>query len=131
MVPGRRIRDRFESGKTITASYGKAHYSMWRFWQWCRKQRLLDLQPPSETFQSFAWLDGLSKVDKSFGFTLGCAIMQAAKICNNMALAVSMAGVSEALLLGQKLGVDAHTLSDIFNCSSARCWSRYGQRAIG
>jgi len=50
---------------------------------------------------------------------------QAAKVCNNLALAISMAGVSEALALGQRLGIDAHTLSNIFNSSSARCWSRY------
>jgi 3-hydroxyisobutyrate dehydrogenase-like beta-hydroxyacid dehydrogenase len=49
----------------------------------------------------------------------------AAKVCNNLALAISMAGVSEALALGQRLGIDAHTLSNIFNSSSARCWSRY------
>ncbi|KAG0629964.1 hypothetical protein M758_1G142800 [Ceratodon purpureus] len=47
----------------------------------------------------------------------------AAKVCNNLALAVSMAGVAEALALGQQLGIDAHTLSNIFNSSSARCWS--------
>lgn len=50
--------------------------------------------------------------------------LQAAKVCNNLALAISMAGVSEALALGQQLGIDAHTLSNIFNSSSARCWSR-------
>ncbi|XP_066376208.1 probable 3-hydroxyisobutyrate dehydrogenase, mitochondrial isoform X2 [Miscanthus floridulus] len=48
----------------------------------------------------------------------------AAKICNNMAMAISMLGVSEALALGQNLGIKATTLTDIFNCSSARCWSR-------
>lgn len=47
----------------------------------------------------------------------------AAKICNNLALAVSMAGISEALALGQRLGIDAHVLSKIFNASTARCWS--------
>uniref|UniRef100_A0A7I4FLV3 3-hydroxyisobutyrate dehydrogenase n=1 Tax=Physcomitrium patens TaxID=3218 RepID=A0A7I4FLV3_PHYPA len=47
----------------------------------------------------------------------------AAKVCNNLALAISMAGVAEALALGQQLGIDAHTLSNIFNSSSARCWS--------
>lgn len=50
---------------------------------------------------------------------------QAAKICNNLAMAVSMLGISEALALGQSLGVAASTLTKIFNCSSARCWSRY------
>ncbi|KAL3520263.1 hypothetical protein ACH5RR_018412 [Cinchona calisaya] len=47
----------------------------------------------------------------------------AAKICNNLAMAVSMLGVSEALCLGQKLGIAASTLTKIFNSSSGRCWS--------
>ncbi|KAK3002455.1 hypothetical protein RJ639_022449, partial [Escallonia herrerae] len=46
-----------------------------------------------------------------------------AKICNNLAMAVSMLGVSEAFALGQSLGIAASTLTSIFNCSSARCWS--------
>ena len=40
-------------------------------------------------------------------------------------MAISMAGVSEALAIGQSLGISASTLTRIFNCSSARCWSRY------
>ncbi|KAH7568466.1 hypothetical protein JRO89_XS06G0003400 [Xanthoceras sorbifolium] len=48
---------------------------------------------------------------------------KAAKICNNLALAVSMLGVSESLALGQSLGIAASTLTKIFNSSSARCWS--------
>ncbi|KAF3789729.1 putative 3-hydroxyisobutyrate dehydrogenase [Nymphaea thermarum] len=47
----------------------------------------------------------------------------AAKICNNLAMAVSMAGVSEAYALGQSLGITAKTLAKIFDSSSARCWS--------
>uniref|UniRef100_A0A7N0T183 3-hydroxyisobutyrate dehydrogenase n=1 Tax=Kalanchoe fedtschenkoi TaxID=63787 RepID=A0A7N0T183_KALFE len=47
----------------------------------------------------------------------------AAKICNNLALSVSMLGISEALALGQSLGMSATTLTKIFNSSSARCWS--------
>ncbi|XP_021888498.1 probable 3-hydroxyisobutyrate dehydrogenase, mitochondrial [Carica papaya] len=47
----------------------------------------------------------------------------AAKVCNNLAMAVSMLGVSEALALGQSLGVSASTLTKVFNTSSARCWS--------
>ncbi|XP_046846457.1 3-hydroxyisobutyrate dehydrogenase, mitochondrial-like [Xenia sp. Carnegie-2017] len=48
---------------------------------------------------------------------------QAAKICNNMLLAISMIGVSEALNLGQNLGLDPTLLSDVINKSSGRCWS--------
>ncbi|KAL4587437.1 hypothetical protein LXL04_000308 [Taraxacum kok-saghyz] len=47
----------------------------------------------------------------------------AAKICNNLAMAVSMLGVSEAFVLGQSLGIKASILTKIFNSSSARCWS--------
>ena len=38
-------------------------------------------------------------------------------------LGASMAAVAEGLSLGQQLGIDAKTLSRIFNTSSARCWS--------
>ncbi|DBB16316.1 hypothetical protein WJX82_001354 [Trebouxia sp. C0006] len=48
---------------------------------------------------------------------------QAAKVCNNLVLGVSMAAVAEGLALGTKLGLDPKLLSDIFNSSSARCWS--------
>lgn len=40
-------------------------------------------------------------------------------------MAVSMLGVSEALALGQSLGISAKTLTKVLNSSSARCWSRY------
>ena len=48
---------------------------------------------------------------------------QTAKICNNLLLAISMIGVSEAMNLGVSLGIDAKVLSDIINTSSGRCWS--------
>ncbi|CAE1291603.1 HIBADH [Acanthosepion pharaonis] len=48
---------------------------------------------------------------------------QAAKICNNMLLAISMIGTSEAMNLGIKLGLDAKMLAHILNVSSGRCWS--------
>ncbi|XP_021661295.2 probable 3-hydroxyisobutyrate dehydrogenase, mitochondrial isoform X2 [Hevea brasiliensis] len=53
----------------------------------------------------------------------GAGTGSAAKICNNLAMAVSMLGVSEALALGQSLGIEADTLTKVFNSSSARCWS--------
>ncbi|XP_031129427.1 probable 3-hydroxyisobutyrate dehydrogenase, mitochondrial isoform X3 [Ipomoea triloba] len=46
-----------------------------------------------------------------------------AKICNNLAMAVSMLGVSEAFALGQSQGIASSTLTKVFNSSSARCWS--------
>ncbi|XP_058196969.1 probable 3-hydroxyisobutyrate dehydrogenase, mitochondrial isoform X3 [Rhododendron vialii] len=53
----------------------------------------------------------------------GTLTFMAAKICNNLALAVSMLAVSEGFALGQSLGISATTLTKIFNSSSARCWS--------
>lgn len=48
---------------------------------------------------------------------------QAAKICNNMLLAVSMIGTGEAFNLGQKLGLDPAKLFDVISTSSGHCWS--------
>ena len=48
---------------------------------------------------------------------------QAAKICNNMILGISMIAVSEGFALGEKLGVDAQTLFDISSTASGQCWS--------
>ena len=48
---------------------------------------------------------------------------QAAKICNNMILGVSMIVVSEAFLLAEKLGLEAQKLFDISSKSSGQCWS--------
>lgn len=53
----------------------------------------------------------------------GPGLGQAAKICNNMLLGISMAGLCEVLLLGQKLGLEAGLLSSIINTSSGHCWS--------
>ncbi|KAL6053216.1 3-hydroxyisobutyrate dehydrogenase [Balamuthia mandrillaris] len=48
---------------------------------------------------------------------------QAAKLCNNLVLAISMIGVAEGMNLGVQLGLDPKVLAGIFNTSSARCWS--------
>lgn len=48
---------------------------------------------------------------------------QAAKLCNNMMLGISMIGLSEAMNLAIRLGLDAHTFADIINNSTGRCWS--------
>ncbi len=48
---------------------------------------------------------------------------QAAKICNNMLLAISMIGVAEAMSLGAALGIEPKVLAGIINTSSGRCWS--------
>ncbi|WP_194755860.1 3-hydroxyisobutyrate dehydrogenase [Aliidiomarina indica] len=48
---------------------------------------------------------------------------QVAKICNNMLLAVLMAGTSEALALGRAQGLDPAVLSNIMLQSSGRNWT--------
>lgn len=53
----------------------------------------------------------------------GVGTGEVAKLCNNLVLGISMIGVSEAMNLGQKLGIDATVLAGIMNSSTARCWS--------
>ncbi len=48
---------------------------------------------------------------------------QAAKICNNMILGISMIGVSEAFILAEKLGLDHQALFDVASTSSGQCWA--------
>ena len=48
---------------------------------------------------------------------------QAAKICNNMILGVSMIAVCEAFALADRLGLDRQRLFDISSKSSGQCWS--------
>ena len=47
---------------------------------------------------------------------------QAAKICNNMILGVSMIAIAEAFRLADKLGLKAETLYEIVSRSSGDCW---------
>jgi 3-hydroxyisobutyrate dehydrogenase len=48
---------------------------------------------------------------------------QAAKICNNMILGISMIAVCEAFVLAEKFELDPHKLFEISSQSSGRCWS--------
>jgi len=48
---------------------------------------------------------------------------QAAKICNNMILGISMIGTAEAFVLAERLGLPAQTLFDISSKSSGQSWS--------
>jgi 3-hydroxyisobutyrate dehydrogenase len=53
----------------------------------------------------------------------GAGSGQAAKICNNMLLGISMIGACEAFALADKLGLDRHALFDVISTSSGSCWS--------
>ncbi len=48
---------------------------------------------------------------------------QAAKICNNLILGISMIAVSEAFTLGEKLGLDPKKFFEISSNASGQCWS--------
>jgi 3-hydroxyisobutyrate dehydrogenase len=48
---------------------------------------------------------------------------QAAKICNNMILGISMLGVCEGFMLGKRLGLDAQKLFNVVSTASGSCWS--------
>ncbi|MDR7032841.1 3-hydroxyisobutyrate dehydrogenase [Mesorhizobium sp. BE184] len=48
---------------------------------------------------------------------------QAAKICNNMILGISMIGVAEAFVLAEKLGLSHQALFDVASTSSGQCWA--------
>lgn len=48
---------------------------------------------------------------------------QAAKICNNLLLAVSMIGVCEAFSLAEKLGLDQKKFFEISSNASGQCWA--------
>jgi 3-hydroxyisobutyrate dehydrogenase len=48
---------------------------------------------------------------------------QAAKICNNLLLGISMIGVSEAFCLAENLGLEAKKFFEISSNASGQCWS--------
>lgn len=48
---------------------------------------------------------------------------QAAKICNNMILGISMIAVSEAFVLGESLGLTHQALYDVAATASGQCWA--------
>lgn len=65
----------------------------------------------------------LQKMGKRVVLAGGAGAGQAAKICNNMLLAISMIGTCEAFVLAEKLGLDPQKLFDIASTSSGQCWS--------
>jgi len=65
----------------------------------------------------------LEKMGKNIFHAGGAGNGQAAKICNNMLLAISMIGTCEAFVLAEKLGLDHQTLFNISSTASGQCWS--------
>lgn len=65
----------------------------------------------------------LARMGKKAVHCGGAGAGQAAKICNNMILGISMAGVCEAFALAEKLGLSNQALFDVASSSSGQCWS--------
>src|SRR5438477_572868 len=65
----------------------------------------------------------LEKMGKKIVHCGGAGAGQAAKICNNMILGISMIAVSEAFVLAEKLGLSHQALFDVASTSSGQCWS--------
>jgi 3-hydroxyisobutyrate dehydrogenase len=65
----------------------------------------------------------LAAMGKTIVHCGGAGTGQAAKICNNMILGITMTAVSEAFALGEKLGLDPQKLFEVSSNSSGQCWS--------
>ena len=65
----------------------------------------------------------LEQMGKNIVHAGGSGNGQAAKICNNMILGISMIAVSEGFMLAKRLGLDAQKLFDVASTASGQCWS--------
>jgi len=65
----------------------------------------------------------LEKMGKRIVHCGGGGAGQAAKICNNMILGISMIAVGEAFALAEKLGLSHQALFDVASTSSGQCWA--------
>ncbi|MGV9823141.1 3-hydroxyisobutyrate dehydrogenase [Nocardia xishanensis] len=70
--------------------------------------------------------DALPVLEVMGGKVVHCGdagVGQAAKICNNMLLGISMIGLSEALVLGEKLGLSHQSFFDVVSTASGQSWA--------
>ncbi len=65
----------------------------------------------------------LERMGRTVVHTGGPGNGQAAKLCNNLILGISMIGVAEAFTLAHALGLDPQKLFDVSSTSSGQCWS--------
>jgi len=66
------------------------------------------------------WLEAMGKAVVHTG---GPGTGQAAKICNNLILGISMTAVAEAFNLADRLGLERQKLFDVSSVSSGQCWA--------
>ena len=64
----------------------------------------------------------LNRMGKKIIHTGQAGSGQAAKICNNMILGISMIAVSEAFTLGESLGLTPQKLFEVVTNASGQCW---------
>ncbi len=105
-MQGFRAADAPVSGGTAAASGGTLTFMVG-----CREQDFSDFE------------EALKPMAKAVIHAGSSGAGQAAKICNNMLLGISMIGTCEAFVLAERLGLDAQKFFDIATKASGQCWS--------
>lgn len=105
-MQGFRAADAPVSGGTAAASGGTLTFMVG-----CREQDFTDIEKVLQPMAKAVIRAG----DAGAG--------QAAKICNNMLLGISMIGTCEAFALAESLGLEAQKFYDIASKASGQCWS--------
>jgi 3-hydroxyisobutyrate dehydrogenase len=105
-MQGFRAADAPVSGGTAAASGGTLTFMVG-----CRAQDFADVE------------EALKPMSKATIHAGDSGAGQAAKICNNMLLGISMIATSEAFALAESLGLDARKFYDIASKASGQCWS--------
>jgi 3-hydroxyisobutyrate dehydrogenase len=105
-MQGFRAADAPVSGGTAAAQGGTLTFMVG-----CRKQDFAEFE------------EALKPMAKAVIHAGSSGAGQAAKICNNMLLGISMIGVCEAFVLAESLGLDPQKFFDIASKASGQCWS--------
>ncbi|MFZ2031353.1 MAG: 3-hydroxyisobutyrate dehydrogenase [Vitreimonas sp.] len=105
-MQGFRAADAPVSGGTAAATGGTLTFMVG-----CRDQDFADME------------EALKPMAKAIIRAGDAGAGQAAKICNNMLLGISMIGVCEAFVLAERLGLDPQKFFDISSKASGQCWS--------
>jgi 3-hydroxyisobutyrate dehydrogenase len=105
-MQGFRAADAPVSGGTAAATAGTLTFMVG-----CREQDFAQME------------DALKPMAKAIIHAGESGAGQAAKICNNMLLGISMIGTCEAFTLAEKLGLDPQRFFDIASKASGQCWS--------
>lgn len=94
-------------------------FAGWRYGRWlpsCRKYFALYGKKYCSLWTCWKWTSGKG----CYVLALNDFALNFEKMANNLALAISMAGVCEAMNLGAKQGMDPRILAKVMNTSTAR-----------